>query len=59
MLGSNYSVITTQLVSETLEMLVQELGRLLSRWNKSSWIKRIKRGAYIPVPLESTASKVI
>ncbi len=58
-LEKNYSVITAKLVSETLRVPIQESGRLLSRWNKSGWIKRIKRGSYIPVPLESTTSKVI
>ena len=58
-LENNYIVITAKLVSETLKVPIQESGRLLSRWNKSGWIKRIKRGSYIPVPLESTTSKVI
>jgi predicted transcriptional regulator of viral defense system len=58
-LEKNYSVITAKLVSETLNISVQESGRLLSRWNKSGWIKRIKSGAYIPIPLDSTTSKVI
>jgi len=58
-LENNYSVITPNLVSETLNISVQEAGRLLSRWNKSGWIKRIKRGSYIPIPLESTTNKVI
>ncbi len=58
-LENNYSVITPRLVSETLKIAAQESGRLLSRWNKSGWIKRIKMGAYIPIPLESTTSKVI
>jgi len=58
-LENNYSVITAKLVSETLKISVQESGRLLYRWNKSGWIKRIKRGSYIPIPLDSTTSKVI
>jgi predicted transcriptional regulator of viral defense system len=58
-LEGNYSVITSKLVSETLKVSIQESGRLLSRWNKSGWIKRIKRGSYIPVPLESSTNKVI
>jgi len=58
-LENNYSVINAKLVSETLNISAQESGRLLSRWNKSGWIKRIKRGSYIPIPLESTTSKVI
>lgn len=58
-LENNYSVITAKLVSETLNISGQESGRLLSRWNKSGWLKRIKRGAYIPIPLESTTSKIV
>ena len=58
-LERNYSVITANLVSETLNIPRQESGRLLSRWNKSGWIKRIKRGSYVPVPIDSTTSKVI
>lgn len=58
-LEKNYSVITAKLVSETLKVPIQESGRLLSRWNRSGWIKRIKRGSYVPIPLESTTSKVI
>ncbi len=58
-LENNPGVITTQQVSDTLDIPTQESGRLLSRWNKNGWIKRIKRGAYIPIPLDSTTSKVI
>lgn len=58
-LENNYSVITAKLVSETLGISVQESGRLLSRWNKSGWVRRIKRGTYIPIPLDSTTNKVI
>jgi predicted transcriptional regulator of viral defense system len=58
-LENNYSVINANLVSKTLKIPAQEAGRLLSRWNKNGWIKRIKRGSYIPIPLESTTSKVV
>ena len=57
-LETNKGVITPKLVSETLNISLQESGRILSRWNKSGWIKRIKRGVYIPIPIESTTSKV-
>jgi predicted transcriptional regulator of viral defense system len=58
-LENNFSVITAKLVSETLNISIQEAGRLLSRWNKTGWINRIKRGSYIPIPLESTTNKVV
>ncbi len=58
-LENNYSVITPKLVSETLGISVQESGRLLSRWHKNGWVRRIKRGTYIPIPLDSTTNIVI
>ena len=42
-------IITTTLVSETLHVLPQEAGRILSRWNRQGWVKRIKHGVYIPL----------
>lgn len=58
-LESNPTVITAELVSGILNVSPQEAGRLLSRWNKSGWIKRIKQGKYTKVPIESTTTKVI
>lgn len=58
-LENNYSVITAKLVSKTLNASLQEAGRLLSRWSKSGWIKRIKRGSYIPIPLESSTNNIV
>ncbi len=52
-------VITTSVVSNILDVSNQESGRLLSRWCKSGWVLRIKHGAYIPVPLESTTNNVV
>ncbi|MHA2032437.1 MAG: type IV toxin-antitoxin system AbiEi family antitoxin domain-containing protein [Candidatus Kariarchaeaceae archaeon] len=58
-LEMNTGVITTNVVSNILSVSLQEAGRLLSRWCKSGWVMRIKQGAYIPVPLDSTVKKVI
>lgn len=58
-LENNPGVITIQLVSDILNIPAQESGRLLSRWNKNGWIRRIKRGAYIRIPLESTTNKIV
>jgi predicted transcriptional regulator of viral defense system len=57
-LERNPSIITPVLVSDILAIPRQESGRLLSRWCKNGWLKRLKRGAYIPVPLDSTTSNV-
>lgn len=45
-------IITPHLVSEILELSSQESGRILSRWNQQGWVKRIKHGVYIPIPVE-------
>ena len=47
--------ITPKIVAETLNISTQESGRLLSRWNKSGWMHRVKRGVYIPASLSSTS----
>lgn len=45
-------IITPTIVSETLNLPLQESGRILSRWNEHGWIKRIKHGVYIPIPVD-------
>ena len=58
-LERNPGIITASIVSNVLSVTLHEAGRLLSRWCKSGWVMRIKQGAYIPVPLDSTDKKVI
>ncbi len=58
-LKRHHPVITAKIVSEILKVSLQESGRLLSRWCKNGWIYRIKRGAYVPVPLESSSGDVV
>ena len=45
-------VICPSLVSQALLISTQEAGRLLSRWCRLGWVKRIKRGVYIAIPTE-------
>ena len=45
-------IITPELVSKALNISSQEAGRILSRWNQQGWVKRIKHGVYIPIPVE-------
>lgn len=58
-LEKNHAILTTSSVSEILEIPRQESGRLLSRWCKNGWLKRLKRGAYIPVSLDSTSGNIV
>ncbi|MFK5895109.1 MAG: type IV toxin-antitoxin system AbiEi family antitoxin [Pseudomonadota bacterium] len=58
-LESNPRIITAGTVAEVLSLSSIEASRILSRWCKNGWIYRIKRGVYIPVPMDSTSSNVI
>lgn len=33
-----------------------EAARVLSQWSSSGWLTRVRRGLYVPVPLESTTA---
>ncbi|MSM38693.1 MAG: hypothetical protein GJT30_03595 [Geobacter sp.] len=35
-----------------------DAAKMLSRWHKKGWLSRVKRGLYVPVPLEATSSDV-
>ncbi len=52
-IGSTKGGITPTAVSRTLGVSPQEAGRLLSRWSKAGWLRRIKRGFYVSVAVES------
>ena len=51
-------IITPALVSKCLNVSSQEAGRLLSRWNRQGWVKRIKQGVYIPIAVDDLTGKL-
>jgi len=51
-------VITPRLVCEVLHVSSQEAGRILTRWNKRGWVKRVKRGVYVPVAIEDITGEM-
>lgn len=53
-LSKGVTVLDAQEVSRILEISESEANRMLSRWCKSGWVNRIKRGSYIPQPIGST-----
>lgn len=55
----NPRVITSTIVAEALSLPPKEASRMLSRWCKNGWLFRIKRGAYIPVPIDAISSNII
>lgn len=51
-------LLTPKFVSEVLSLSRFEAARSLSRWNKAGWLKRVKRGVYLPVQLETDPNEV-
>lgn len=49
-------VISIELVERTLEVDRKQAAKLLSRWASQSWVRRIGRGLYVPLPLELAGS---
>jgi predicted transcriptional regulator of viral defense system len=58
-LECNPRVITSATVAEILSLSSKEASRVLSRWCKNGWLYRVKRGVYIPVPIDSANSNII
>ena len=58
-LEGNPKVITSAIVAKVLSIPSKEANRMLSRWCNSGWLYRVKRGAYISVPIDSVTSNII
>jgi predicted transcriptional regulator of viral defense system len=50
--------ITVELAADALNATRADAAKMLSRWCKKGWLSRVKRGLYIPVPLESRSADV-
>jgi len=44
--------------AQVLGVSQTEAAKMLSRWSKKGWLSRVKRGLYVPVPLESRSADV-
>jgi len=44
--------------SNILKVSPTEAAKMLSRWAKKGWLSRVRRGIYIPVPLESRTADI-
>jgi predicted transcriptional regulator of viral defense system len=45
--------ISVEEAGEILKTTSTDAAKMLSRWTKNGWMARVRRGLYIPVPLES------
>jgi len=52
-LETNPAIVTSTNVEKELNVSNSEACRLLSRWHKSGWLHRVKRGVYVPASIES------
>lgn len=50
--------ISVREAAEILGVSPTDAGKMLARWTKKGWFSRVKRGLYIPVPLESQTADV-
>lgn len=44
--------------AEVLRLPATPTAKMLARWAKAGWLSRVRRGLYVPVPLESRTSDV-
>lgn len=44
--------------AEILAMATTPAAKILARWAKAGWLSRVRRGLYVPVPLESRTADV-
>jgi len=45
--------VTPAMAAEVLGLTRQDAARRLARWAAQGWLQRVRRGIYVPVPLES------
>jgi len=58
-LERNPGTINAKDIAELLELTLTEANRVLSRWCTNGWLYRVKRGVYIPVPIDSTSGEIL
>lgn len=52
-------VVSVDATTRTLGIDQRSAAKLLSRWSKQGWLRRIGHGLYVPVPLDLAASKQV
>ena len=51
-------IVTASLAAEALGLTTAAAARRLAAWSRSGWLARVRRGAYVPVPIESESADV-
>ena len=50
--------ISVQQAAEALKLRPNKTAKMLARWAEQGWLSRVRRGLYIPVPLEARSSDI-
>lgn len=58
LLRDNPPIVTTSLAASTLGLTPAAAARRLAAWSRSGWLARVRRGTYVPVPIESESADV-
>lgn len=58
LLRENPPIVTPGLAANTLGLTQEVAARKLASWSRAGWLARIRRGAYVPVPIESESSDI-
>lgn len=58
LLRDNPPVVTASVAAEVLGLTPAAASRRLAAWSRSGWLARVRRGAYVPVPIESESADV-
>lgn len=57
-LRATKGTVSVEQVAEILGMPATPTAKILARWAKAGWLSRVRRGLYVPVPLESRTADV-
>ena len=57
-LRASKGTVTVEQAAKALNATRADATKMLSRWCKKGWLSRVKRGLYVPVPLESRSADV-
>ena len=58
LLRDNPPVVTSSQAAAALGVTPAVAARRLAAWSRSGWLARVRRGAYVPVPIESESADV-
>lgn len=58
LLRGTKGTVSVKEASDILEISSTDAAKMLSLWTKKGWLSRVRRGLYVPIPLESRTADV-